>query len=102
MDANPSQRLALLALASLTLWAGIARAQGLELLGQPIAPGDQRRLPLPVSETFVGEEASTPVIVVADALPHHLHPGDALALDVHVVSDLRVPLEGGIVTGRLD
>jgi predicted deacylase len=69
MDANPSQRLALLALASLTLWAGIARAQGLELLGQPIAPGDQRRLPLPVSETFVGEEASTPVIVVAGTLP---------------------------------
>lgn len=43
-----------------------------------------------------------PVIVVADALPHHLHPGDPLALDVHVVSDLRRPLTGGIVTGRLD
>jgi beta-mannosidase len=37
--------------------------------------------------------ACAPVIVVADRLPASLAPGEALALDVHVVSDLRVPLE---------
>lgn len=46
-------------------------------------------------------EACRPVIVVADRLPAHLHPGDALALDVHVVSDLRVPVGAARVTARL-
>ena len=32
------------------------------------------------------------MIVVADRPPAVARPGDALALDVHVVSDLRVPL----------
>lgn len=36
--------------------------------------------------------ACAPVIVVADRLPDHLHPGEPLRLDVHVVSDLREPL----------
>jgi beta-mannosidase len=37
--------------------------------------------------------ACRPVIVVADQLPETVRPGDALALDVHVVSDLRAPLD---------
>jgi hypothetical protein len=69
MRRNSARRLGILALAVLPLAAAAARAETLELLGQPIAPGDQRRLQLPVSETFVGEDASTPVIVVAGALP---------------------------------
>jgi uncharacterized protein len=69
MRPNSFRRLGILALAALSLGAATARAETLELLGQPIAPGDQRRLPLPVSESFVGEDASTPVIVVAGALP---------------------------------
>jgi len=39
--------------------------------------------------------------VVADRLPASVHPGEALALDVHVVSDRREPLVGCIVTARL-
>lgn len=37
--------------------------------------------------------ACAPVIVVADRLPASMRPGDAIALDVHVVSDLRVPVD---------
>ncbi len=69
MHGKSIRRLRIAALASLALWAGTARTESLELLGQPITPGDQRRLPLPVSETFVGEDATTPVIVVAGTLP---------------------------------
>lgn len=39
-------------------------------------------------------EACRPVIVVADRLPESLDPGTAVALDVHVVSDVRRVLEG--------
>jgi beta-mannosidase len=46
-------------------------------------------------------EACRPVIVVADRLPSTLTPGGALALDVHVVSDLRVELTDAVVTARL-
>jgi beta-mannosidase len=46
-------------------------------------------------------DACRPVIVVADRLPATVAPGDALALDVHVVSDLRGPLTGAEVTARL-
>jgi beta-mannosidase len=45
-------------------------------------------------------DACRPVIVVADWLPPALAPGAALALDVHVVSDRRTPLDGE-VTARL-
>lgn len=38
-------------------------------------------------------EACRPVIVVADRPPPLVEPGEALALDVHVVSDRRHPLE---------
>src|SRR5690606_3094413 len=47
------------------------------------------------------QAACAPVIVVADRPPAVVAPGDKLALDVHVVSDLRVPLEGVDVTARL-
>jgi len=45
--------------------------------------------------------ACAPVIVVADRLPERVTVGEALALDVHVVSDLRRPLDGVIVTATL-
>jgi beta-mannosidase len=45
--------------------------------------------------------ACRPVIVVADRLPAGTAPGDALALDVHVVSDLRHPLPDATVTAVL-
>jgi hypothetical protein len=38
-----------------------------------------------------------PVIVVADRPPATVKPGDKLALDVHVVSDLRFPIEAAKV-----
>lgn len=37
--------------------------------------------------------ACAPVIVVIDAAPEWINPGDELHLDVHLVSDLRTPLE---------
>jgi beta-mannosidase len=46
-------------------------------------------------------DACQPVIVVADRLPPEVRHGDALALDVHVVSDLREPLEDAVVAARL-
>lgn len=51
---------------------------------------DHERVPKAGHAALV--EACRPVIVVADRPPATLQPGDALALDVHVVSDLRVPL----------
>ncbi|MCU1351062.1 MAG: putative glycosidase [Acidimicrobiales bacterium] len=45
--------------------------------------------------------ACRPVIVVADRLPAEAAAGDALALDVHVVSDLRAPLVDAEVTAEL-
>jgi beta-mannosidase len=45
--------------------------------------------------------ACEPVIVVADRLPASVHPGDALALDVHVVSDRREALVGCAITAVL-
>lgn len=45
--------------------------------------------------------ACRPVIVVADRLPVELRPGDAMLLDVHVVSDERVPLQDLAVTALL-
>jgi len=47
------------------------------------------------------QAACAPVIVVADRLPEVVAVGDALALDVHVISDLRTPLDGVEVTATL-
>ncbi|MGE0879517.1 MAG: sugar-binding domain-containing protein [Acidimicrobiia bacterium] len=46
-------------------------------------------------------DACRPVIVVADRLPATLAPGTAIALDVHVVSDLRVPISDAVVTASM-
>lgn len=59
---------------------------------------DHERVPKPAWEAL--REACRPVIVVADRLPEGLAPGTALALDVHVVNDLRTPLEGVTATVR--
>jgi beta-mannosidase len=45
--------------------------------------------------------ACRPVAVIADRLPATVAPGDPLALDVHVVSDLRTPVEGVVAEARL-
>jgi beta-mannosidase len=45
--------------------------------------------------------ACRPVIVVADRLPAEVVSGDTLALDVHVISDLRTPIELLEVGARL-
>jgi beta-mannosidase len=46
-------------------------------------------------------ESCRPVIVVAERLPAAVAPGDALALDVHVISDLHRPLVDVEVAARL-
>jgi beta-mannosidase len=46
-------------------------------------------------------EACRPVIVVADRLPATVAPGDCLALDVHVVNDLREPLTDAVLRAHL-
>lgn len=55
---------------------------------------DHERRPKPAHAALVA--ACRPVIVVADRPPAEVHPGDALALDVHVVSDRRVDLDGHV------
>lgn len=45
--------------------------------------------------------ACQPVIVVADRLPAKVRAGDPLALDVHVVSDLRLAIDDARVTATL-
>jgi beta-mannosidase len=45
--------------------------------------------------------ACRPVIVVADRLPGHLHGDEALAIDVHAVSDLRTALVGAELRARV-
>ena len=47
-------------------------------------------------------EACQPVIVVADRLPELVTAGQALALDVHVVSDLRTQVDDAQVTAALE
>ena len=37
------------------------------------------------------------MLVIADPLPGDLHPGERLDLDIHVVSDLREPLDFAVV-----
>lgn len=66
----------------LLLCAAGARAQTLEIAGQSVWPGDQRRLALPVSAAFVGEDASTPVVIVAGT-----GPGPVLCLTAGVHGD---------------
>ena len=60
---------------------------------------DHRRVPKLGYEAL--REACRPVIVVADRPPAVVAPGDALALDVHVVSDLRHPVVDADITAEL-
>ena len=46
-------------------------------------------------------EACRPVIVVADRLPPSVTPGECLAVDVHVVNDLREPLVDAVLRAHL-
>lgn len=56
---------------------------------------DHRRRPKPAWEAL--RAACAPVIVVADALPDHLHPGEPLTIDIHAVSDLRISSDDMVV-----
>ena len=56
---------------------------------------DHERAPKLAHEALVA--ACRPVIVVADRPPAEVRPADALALDVHVVSDRRHDLSGRVV-----
>ena len=47
------------------------------------------------------QAACRPVIVVADRLPATVAPGDALALDIHVVSDLRTQVDDAEINATL-
>jgi beta-mannosidase len=60
---------------------------------------DHERVPKAGYEALV--EACRPVIVVADRLPVEVEPGEVLALDVHVGSDLHVPLARAAVSAEL-
>ena len=60
---------------------------------------DHERHPKPAYAAVV--EACRPVIVVADHLPPTVVPGAALAMDVHVVSDLRTALQSVSCTATL-
>lgn len=46
-------------------------------------------------------DACRPVVVVADALPAEVRPGEALALDIHVVSDRHIDLSDMLVHAHL-
>ncbi|HZN15335.1 MAG TPA: hypothetical protein VFB78_13775 [Acidimicrobiales bacterium] len=60
---------------------------------------DDERVPKAGFEALAA--ACAPVIVVADRPAPTYAPGDALALDIHVVSDRRQPIVGGVLTARL-
>ena len=55
---------------------------------------DHRRLPKAGHAAL--RDACRPVIVVADRPDESYRPGDSLALDVHVVNDLRKPVRGQV------
>jgi beta-mannosidase len=60
---------------------------------------DHQRVPKAAYDAVV--EACRPVIVVADMMAVTVNPGDALALELHVVSDLRRNITDGTITARL-
>ena len=60
---------------------------------------DHRRNPKAGYEAL--QDACRPVIVVADRLPATVNADDALAVDVHVVSDLRIAVGGARITATL-
>jgi beta-mannosidase len=60
---------------------------------------DHRRVPKAGYRALA--EACAPVIIVADRLEAIYRPGDPIALDVHVVNDLRGAIETAVVRARL-
>lgn len=60
---------------------------------------DHRRVPKLAYHALA--EACRPVIAISDRLPEAVEPGQAIALDIHVVSDLRRPLSGADLTAAL-
>ena len=60
---------------------------------------DHRRTPKAAFHALA--DACRPVIVVAERPPATMKRGASVALDVHVVSDLRVPLTGAIVEAHV-
>ncbi len=56
---------------------------------------DHKRRPKAAHATVAA--ACAPVLVIADPLPADVRPGERLDLDVHVVSDLREPLDFAVV-----
>ena len=60
---------------------------------------DHKRVPKIAYHSIT--EACRPVIVVADRLPATVSPGDSLAVDVHIVNDLRTPIESATLRAHL-
>ncbi|MFM2182414.1 MAG: hypothetical protein RJB61_708 [Actinomycetota bacterium] len=57
---------------------------------------------LPKAALRAVTDACRPVIVVADRLATSIPAGAPLALDVHIVNDLRIPLDGAVCTAVLE
>jgi len=60
---------------------------------------DHERAPKPAFDAL--RDACRPVIVVADRPPEHVHPGDHLSLDVHVVSDAHILFRDIVLSAHL-
>ena len=60
---------------------------------------DHRRVAKPAYQALI--DSCRPVIVVAERMPARISAGDPVALDIHVISDLRSPLDGLEVTAEL-
>ena len=60
---------------------------------------DHERTPKPAFAAL--RDACRPVIVVLERPPEHVHPGDHLSLDVHVVSDARIAFRDMVVRAHL-
>ena len=56
---------------------------------------DHERVPKDAYE--IVRAACAPLLVVVEPLPDWVNPGDRLTLDVHLVSDLRVPIDFAVV-----
>lgn len=56
---------------------------------------------VPKSAYYAVTEACRPVIVVADRLPPTVNPGDSVAIDIHIVNDLRTSIETAVLGAHL-
>jgi beta-mannosidase len=60
---------------------------------------DHNRVAKPAYQALI--DSCRPIIVVAERMPARLATDEPVAIDIHVISDLRVPLEGLEVTAEL-